>query len=254
MTDPYTTLGVSKDASAEEIKKAYRKLAHQHHPDKKGGDEAKFKEINEAYQILSDPDKKARYDRFGDTGAGGMGGNPFGGQYQNFDFSQFGGFGDIFDLFGRGGFGQGERRRPAKGEDIHLEATVTKKDLGSRKVYEFEAFAACKACEASGVAAGSRMVACTKCGGSGQVRQTMRTPFGTFAQVGVCPDCEGEGNVPEKLCTTCGGTGRTKSRKTIEIHLTKSLEDRYLVVFPQEGNAGPNGVPAGDLLLTLKVR
>jgi len=248
--DPYTTLGVSKNASADEIKKAYRTLAHKYHPDKKGGNEAKFKEINAAYQILSDPDKKSRFDQFGhvDTGAGG---NPFGGgQYQDFNFGG-GGFEDIFDLFGRGFGGTTAHQRAEKGEDIYLEITVSKKDLGQRKVYEFEAFGPCQTCGASGVAPGAKLQTCDQCKGAGRVRQAVRTPFGTFAQVGVCPKCHGEGEIPEKLCPTCGGTGRQKTRRKIEIQIPSEITDRYLIVFPQEGNAGPQGVPSGDLMITI---
>lgn len=240
--DPYTTLGVGRNASADDIKKAYRKLAHQHHPDKKGGDEARFKEVNEAYQILSDPDKKSRYDQFG----GGQG------QYQDFDFSGMGGFEGIFDMF-TGGAGA-RRARPAKGEDLHLEIPVSKKDLGQQKVYEFEVFGPCGTCDASGVAPGAKRVACSQCRGSGQVRQAVRTPFGTFAQVGVCSKCRGDGEIAEKLCPTCGGQGRTKIRRKLELHIPKKIDDRYLVVFPQQGNAGPEGAPAGDLLVTLRMK
>lgn len=254
--DPYTILGISKNATADEIKKAYRKLAHQHHPDKKGGNEAKFKEINEAYQILSDPDKKSRYDQFGYAGASG---NPFGqgsGQYQNFDFSQFGGFEDIFDLFGRQGFNTSSaaRQRPAKGEDLYLEVSISKRDLGRQKVYEFEAFDKCGTCYGSGVAPGAKRIECRQCSGTGQVRQTVRTPFGTFAQVGVCPKCHGEGEIPERLCPTCGGQGRTKVKRKLELHLPSSITDRYLVIFPHEGNAGSEGASAGDLMLTIRLK
>jgi molecular chaperone DnaJ len=252
-TDPYTLLGVSKNASADEIKKAYRKLAHQHHPDKKGGNEAKFKEINEAYQTLSDPDKKARYDQFGDAGAGMGGGNPFGGgQYQDFNFGGGGGFESIFDMFSGGG--RATRQRPEKGEDIYLEVQVGKKDLGQRKVYEFELFVPCETCEGTGVPPGTKRKQCEQCKGAGQVRQAVRTPFGTFAQVTTCPKCEGDGEIPEKHCPTCSGSGRIKSRRTLELHIPEKITDRYLVVFPQQGNAGPEGVPAGDLMITLKLK
>lgn len=251
-SDPYTILGVSRSASADDIKKAYRKLAHQHHPDKKGGNEAKFKEVNEAYQTLSDPDKRARYDQFGHAGAGGFGG----GQYQDFDFSQFrgggGGFENIFDMFG-GAFGGAQRQRAEKGEDVYLEIPITKKDLGERKIYEFEVFGACDTCDASGVAPGSKRVECSQCKGSGQVRQAVRTPFGTFAQVGVCSKCRGDGEIPEKLCPTCGGQGRTKTKRKLELHIPKSVSGRYLIAFPQEGNAGPEGAPPGDLMITLRM-
>lgn len=239
--DPYTTLGVSRGASADDIKKAYRKLAHQYHPDKKGGNEAKFKEVNEAYQVLGDSDKKARFDQFGQSGA----------QDFNFDFS---GVGDIFDMF-TGGFGSaGASRRAEKGEDLHLNVSVTQMDLGQNKVYEFDAFDICKNCSASGVAPGSKMKDCAQCKGQGRVRQAVRTPFGTFAQVAVCPACEGDGKIPEKKCSECGGTGRVKTRRKLEVKLPPSLNDRYLMAFPQEGNAGPLGSPPGDLTLTFRMR
>ena len=249
--DPYTTLGVAKNASADEIKKAYRKLAHQYHPDKKGGNEAKFKEVNEAYQTLSDPDKRSRYDQFGHAGtAGGFGG----GQYQNFDFSNMGGFENIFDMFG-GGFGGGAtRQKPTKGEDLYLEVRVAKKDLGQQKVYEFEVMGGCDTCDASGVAPGAKRVTCEQCKGSGQVRQAVRTPFGTFAQVAVCPKCQGEGTIPEKLCSTCHGAGRVKTARKLELHIPNAIDDHYLVVFPRQGNAGQQGIPAGDLMITLRVK
>lgn len=251
--DPYTILGVSKNASADDVKKAYRKLAHQYHPDKKGGDEAKFKELNEAYQTLSDPDKKARFDRFGHAGAGFGGG---GAQYQDFDFGGGGsGFESIFDMFTGGmpfGSAQG-KGRAQKGEDLHLEVHVAKSDLGKHKVYEFEAFNGCKKCDGTG-AEGGKLKECSQCKGQGRVRQAVRTPFGTFAQVAVCPTCEGDGKIPEKKCSECGGVGRIKGKRKLEMALPADIDDRYLVAFPKEGNAGPQGAPAGDLLVTLRMK
>ncbi len=253
--DYYEILRVARDASPEEIKKAYRKLAHQYHPDKKGGNEARFKEINEAYQVLGDAEKKAQFDRFGHAGVGGgpgMGG--FGGrgtQDFNFDFS---GVGDIFDMF-TGGFGTaGSPRRTEKGEDLHLNVSVSPKDLGQHKVYEFDAFDVCATCDSSGVAPGEKLKECAQCKGQGRVRQSVRTPFGTFAQVAVCPVCDGDGKIPEKKCGECGGTGRIKKRRKLEVKLPASLDGRYLMAFPQEGNAGPNGSPPGDLTLTLRLK
>jgi molecular chaperone DnaJ len=250
--DPYSVLGVSKGASADDIKKAYRKLAHQYHPDKKGGNEAKFKEVNEAYQTLSDPDKKARYDRFGHAGEGfGGGSQGFGG----FDFGGgSGGFESIFDMFTGGFASSGAQRRATKGEDLHLEVGVSSADLGKRKVYEFQAFNACDTCEGSGVAPGSRMKECAICKGQGKVHQAVRTPFGTFAQVNVCTNCEGEGQIPEKKCTSCGGAGRRKGKRTLEIHIPKEISDRYLIAFPKEGNVGLVGDPPGDLLITVRMQ
>lgn len=252
MSDPYTTLGVSKNASADEIKKAYRKLAHQHHPDKKGGNEAKFKEVNEAYQILSDPEKKSRYDQFGHAGTnGGFGG----GQYQNFGGFDFGGMGggfeNIFDMFG-GGF-SAARQKPDKGEDLHLSISVGSKDLGQRKIYEFEAFTACDECRGTGAKNGE-LVECKTCKGQGRVRQAVRTPFGTFAQVGVCAECGGDGRIPKHTCSECRGSGRIKTKRKLELYIPEKIRDRYLVAFPQEGNAGLEGVPSGDLLVTIRVK
>jgi molecular chaperone DnaJ len=256
-SDPYTTLGVSRNASADEIKKAYRKLAHQYHPDKKGGNEAKFKEINEAYQILSDPDKKSRYDQFGHAGtSGGFGG----GQYQDFSGFDFGGMGggfeNIFDMFGgRGGpfdFAQG-RQKPERGEDLHLQVSVSKSDLGKRKVYEFEAFDACDECDGTGAEDG-KLTPCSTCQGQGRVRQAVRTPFGTFAQVVACSACGGDGRIAAKKCAACRGAGRSKVKRKLELHIPASIPDRYLVAFPQEGNAGLEGTPSGDLLVTIRIK
>ena len=252
--DPYTTLGVSKSASADEIKKAYRKLAHQHHPDKKGGNEARFKEVNEAYQVLSDPDKKARYDQFGDAGgqAGGFGGGARGFQDVHFDFGGMGGgFENIFDMFSGGT--QAARGRPEKGEDLHLNISVSAKDFGKRKVYEFEAFSACTDCEGTG-AKHAAFKTCDECRGQGQVRRAVQTPFGTFAQAAVCPKCHGDGRIPESVCKTCSGTGRNKGKRTLEVHIPEKITDRYLIAFPAEGNAGLGGVPAGDLLVTIRLK
>ena len=249
--DFYTTLGVGRTASPDDIKKAYRKLAHQHHPDKKGGDEAKFKEVNEAYQVLSDPQKRARYDQFGHAGSqGGHGAGP-GFQDFNFDFGNGGGFESIFDMFG--GMGGGVRQRPEKGEDLHLRVSVDKKDLGKRKVYEFEAFDTCKPCESTG-AEHAKLQECSACRGQGRVRQAVRTPLGTFAQIGLCSACGGDGKIAVKKCPTCHGTGRIKTKRTLELHVPRALADRYLVAFPQEGNAGPHGAPPGDLLVTLNLK
>ncbi|HTP57098.1 MAG TPA: DnaJ domain-containing protein [Candidatus Paceibacterota bacterium] len=247
-SDPYSVLGVSKGASTDDIKKAYRKLAHQYHPDKKGGNEAKFKEVNEAYQVLGDPEKKARYDQFGQYGQTNGGAH-----YQdfNFNFGGGGGFENIFDMF-TGGFGStGSPRAAEKGEDLHLSVNVAARDLGRKKVYEFEALDACTSCKGTGAEAG-RMKECGTCHGAGRVRQAVRTPFGTFAQVAVCATCGGDGQIAEKKCRVCNGGGRIKAKRKLELHIPSELTDRYLVAFPREGNAGLQGSPAGDLLVTLR--
>ncbi len=251
MNDPYTTLGVKRDASADEIKKAYRTLAHKHHPDKKGGNEARFKEVNEAYQVLSDSEKKSRYDRYGDAGAqaGGFGGGGY--QDVHFDFGgQGGGFENIFDMFS-GGFA-GTSQKQQKGEDLNLSISVTKKDLGQRKVYEYESFSVCDDCKATGARDG-KLKTCDNCKGQGRVRQAVRTPLGTFAQVVPCPQCEGDGQVAEHVCDTCAGQGRVKSKRTLALHIPSVAPD-YMIIFPGQGNAGPQGTPSGDLLVTVRTR
>ena len=242
-SDPYSVLGVSKGASQDDIKKAYRKLAHQYHPDKKGGNEAKFKEVNEAYQVLGDPDKKSRYDQFGQAGPGP--------QYQDFNFGGGGGgFESIFDMF-TGGFSGTAPQRPEKGEDLHLSVAVGARDLGKKKVYEFEALDECSSCNGTG-AEGGKLKECQTCHGAGRMRQAVRTPFGTFTQVAVCSTCGGDGQIADKKCHYCNGGGRVKAKRKLELHIPTELDDRYLVAFPGEGNAGLQGSPAGDLLVTLR--
>jgi molecular chaperone DnaJ len=250
MQDPYTTLGVSRSASADEIKRAYRKLAHEHHPDKKHGNEAKFKDINEAYQILGDAKKKEQFDRFGSAGPQSGFGGAQGFQDFNFDFGG-GGFESIFDMFGGGGAGASARQQ--KGEDLHLQVSVAKADLGKRKTYEFEAMGTCGDCAGTG-AEGGKTRQCSDCAGEGRVRQAVRTPLGTFAQVVVCRVCGGDGTVAAAKCRSCNGGGRVKSKRTLEVQIPKELSDRHLIAFPLEGNAGPKGVPAGDLLVTLRMK
>jgi len=246
--DPYHVLGVSRNASADDIKKAYRKLAHQYHPDKKGGNEAKFKEVNEAYQILGDPEKRQRYDTYGRADAP----QGFGeGGFRDFNFDG-GGFDSIFDMFSGFG-GAGVRTRPEKGEDLHLRVNVDRKDMGKQKVYEFDAFDPCKECDSTGAKHG-KLSECSACKGQGRVRHAVRTPFGTFAQVGVCSACGGDGRVAVSKCPICHGAGRIKRKRALELHIPRSLPDRYLVTFPQEGNAGPQGAPPGDLLVTIFLR
>lgn len=257
MNDPYQILGISRSATPEEVKKAYRKLAHQHHPDKKGGNEARFKEVNEAYQILGDAEKKARYDQFGHAEQGG-GFRGQGGGYDsppaggfNFDFGgQGGGFENIFDMFTGGGFGAA-RQKPEKGEDLHLNIQVGAKDLGKQKVYEFEAFVVCEECSGTGAKDG-KLKMCADCKGQGRVQQAIRTPLGTFAQVVVCRACTGDGEVAEHTCVHCRGTGRNKAKRKLELHIPAEISDRYLVVFPQQGNAGLQNTPSGDLMITIR--
>lgn len=264
--DYYTTLGIPRIASQDEIKKAYRKLAHQYHPDKKGGDEAKFKEVNEAYQVLSDPKKKSSYDNFGF--AYNEGGFQNG---QDFNYSDFfsgmgggGGMEDIFDVFSDmfgGGFRKPyEREESQRGENLYIEVSIKRSDLGTRKTIEFEAMDLCKECNGSGIERGYSMITCETCKGSGQVRQTSRSAFGYFTRVGICHKCGGKGKFPEKKCHKCSGDGRAKAKRKLDILIPENIENidgNYNVVVPKGGNAGSppaGGGQAGDLVVRLKVR
>jgi molecular chaperone DnaJ len=261
--NPYLILEVSRNASTDEIKKAYRKLAHRYHPDKKGGDEAKFKEVNEAYQILSDPKKRANFDAFGFAyhDGGYQGNRSSGGGEQFWDFFGGGGFRsggieDIFEAFGDV-FGNSFSRadqEPVRGEDIHVEVSLSKKDLGTRKVFTFDVLQACSECEATGVAKGSKKVSCTACGGSGRLRQSTKTPFGSFTRVSVCGSCKGLGTVPDRKCEQCKGTTRVGGTRKIELHIPRNLEPGYTVVVPKGGNAGKEGISPGNLILYLVLR
>lgn len=265
--DYYTTLGVLRTASQDEIKKAYRKLAHQYHPDKKGGNEAKFKEVNEAYQVLSDPKKKSSYDNFGFAYTeGGFGGGQDYGNYSDF-FSGMGGqrgMEDIFDVFSdmfggnfRRSYGSEESQR---GENLYIEVGIKKEDFGSRKTIEFEAMDLCKECSGNGIERGYSMITCETCKGTGQIRQTSRSAFGYFTKVGVCRKCNGKGKFPEKKCRKCSGEGRAKAKRKLDILIPENIESDYNVVVPKGGNAsksnltGAKSGQSGDLVIHLKLR
>ncbi|HZZ99662.1 MAG TPA: DnaJ domain-containing protein [Candidatus Paceibacterota bacterium] len=261
--DYYNILGVQRTASQDEIKKAYRKLAHEFHPDKKTGDEAKFKEVNEAYQVLSDPQKRSNYDNFGFAyneggfGAGGQGGYNFS---QEDLWNMFGGrrgtAEDIFDMFSEmfGGFRQPRQEREQKGEDLFIEVTISKKDLGTTRILEYEIQDTCHECQGQGVAKGHKIVTCKTCKGAGQVRETARSGFGMFSRISICPDCGGRGQKPEKECPVCKGGGREKTKKKLEIRIPDQLPNAYSVVVPRGGNAGRGGQDPGDLVLNIKVK
>ncbi|HEY4520385.1 MAG TPA: DnaJ domain-containing protein [Candidatus Paceibacterota bacterium] len=242
--DYYSILNVSRDASQEEIKKAYRKLAHQHHPDKHSGDEAKFKEVNEAYQVLSDPKKRSQYDNFGSYDGGF--------QNEGFDFNFQSE--DIFDIFSEM-FGGGFRRQyeePRKGEDLYLELQIKTRDFGTNRIVEYDVLDSCSECKGSGVEKGSKIITCQTCKGSGHVRHTRQNGFGLFSQVSLCPTCQGRGKYPEKECHICKGSGRAKTRRVMEIRIPDSLPSHYQVVVPKGGNAGRQD--PGDLVIHIKVK
>jgi len=261
--DFYEVLGLKKGASDDEIKRAYRKLAMKYHPDKNPGDkkaEENFKEINEAYSVLSDPDKKSKYDQFGHAGVdpnAGFGGGGFGG----FGGGGFGGFEDIFDMFGGmfgGGGGRGGRRRngPAKGNDIQKAITITFEEaaFGCKKEIQINKYVKCETCSGTGAAPGTSKKTCSTCGGSGHVTTNQRTPFGTFQSSSPCPDCGGTGEVNESPCSDCGGTGKNRKTVTISVDIPAGVDNDSVVSIKGQGEPGTNGGPNGDLFLVISVK
>lgn len=257
--DYYKILGVDKNASEADIKKAYRTLAHKYHPDKKSGDEKKFKEVNEAYQVLSNKEKRAQFDRFGSAfnNAGGQGG--FSG-FEGFDFSQFnggdfGGFSDIFEQF-FGGAQRGGRRRQSRGSDIQLAVEVTLEEAfsGVEKEIEYKTFESCKKCDSLGYVKKEGLSKCERCKGSGQIEQTMRSVLGSFKQVSTCPDCFGKGEKPNKLCEECSGAGRVATKRKETISIPSGVENGQLLKLSRAGQAGERGEVAGDLYVQILVK
>ncbi len=262
--DYYSILGVSRESSTDELKKAYRKLAHKHHPDKKGGDEAKFKEINEAYQVLSDPQKKSQYDQFGQTfdqaGANGRAGgfSGFGGGAEGFDFSQFGGSGfeDIFsDIFSGGGFGGGQQSSARTGSDIAVDVEISFEEMarGAEKELDLYKKTTCKVCEGTG-AKDRKMKKCQRCDGQGKIRTTRKTILGSFAQVSMCPECHGKGEVPEEKCSNCGGDGTVRDYEKIKIKIPAGIEHGQTIRLSGLGEAASGGGNPGDLYLNIHVK
>jgi molecular chaperone DnaJ len=265
--DYYKILGVGKGASDDEIKKAYRKLAHKHHPDKSGGDEKKFKEINEAYQVLSDKSKRAQYDQFGQTfgqgGFSGGGGQGFGGfdfSDMHFDFGgsggqEFGGenFQDIFsNIFGGGSRG----RRRGRGQDIQVDLEISFEEMvkGTRRTVRLYKNAKCDRCAGTGGDPGADLKTCPVCRGAGQVQKTTRSFFGSFSQVTVCPECKGQGKTYSKKCSKCGGDGRVKKEEEIEINVPAGIQNGQTISLQGAGEAGEKGAGAGDLYILIRVK
>lgn len=257
--DYYEVLGVNKGASGDELKKAYRKEAKKYHPDLHPGDkeaEAKFKEVNEAYEVLSDPDKKARYDQYGHAGVdpnfGAGGGSPFGGGFG--DFGDI--FGDIFGNFGFGGGGSARRNGPKRGRDIHktIEVTFEEAAFGCKKTLTIDKLENCKTCSGTGAKPGTSPKTCTKCGGSGQVTTQTRTPIGYIRNVTTCPACGGEGHVIDTPCSDCGGKGKVKARKTIEINIPEGINEGQTLQIGGAGEPGEKGGPSGNLLVTIRIK
>ena len=259
--DYYEVLGVQKGASEDELKKAYRKLAKENHPDLHPGDkncEARFKEINEAYEVLSDPDKRAKYDQFGHAAFDpnqGFGGGGFGGFG---DFSGFGGFGDIFgDIFGFGGGGGGRNSNaPRKGDNLRANLNIKFEEaaFGVKKDVTLTRIEQCPDCKGSGCAAGTTAEVCPDCKGSGQVKTTQRTPFGMMQSNVQCSKCKGRGKIIHSPCQTCRGIGSIRRQHKVNINVPAGIDDGQTISLRGQGNAGLNGGPAGDLLVTILVQ
>lgn len=266
MSDYYQTLGVSRDASQEEIKKAFHRLAHKHHPHK-GGDEKKFKEINEAYQVLSDKEKRAQYDRFGRVFEGGEGAAGFdsGAFWENMPFGDgmrsdefdFGNFdlGEMFgDLFG---FGQAFRKKDInRGQNIELEIEITLKDAfeGVRKNVVLQKLIICPRCQGTGGEPGTKVKECFSCRGTGEVQQIKKTILGSFTRSVVCPECKGEGKLPETFCNVCKGEGRIKGEEEIALFIPPGVDTGQLIKISGKGGAGRRGRKSGDLFVRVFVQ
>lgn len=255
--DYYQVLGVDKSASEDELKKAFRKLAHKYHPDKKGGDEKKFKEINEAYSVLSDQKKRREYDTYGRTFGGGSAGGASG--FEGFDFSQFGGgggsfefdLGDVFGDFFSGAGGQRTRR----GNDVSIDIELDFKEsiFGTKRTIVLNKNSTCKSCEGSRAEKGSKLVTCSTCKGAGKVQEARRSVFGTFATVVGCSVCQGSGQVPEKECKTCKGKGILNQREEIQVAIPAGIENGQMVRLTGQGEAIAAG-QSGDLYIKVHVK
>ena len=261
--DYYDILGVKKDASADEIKKAFRKKAVELHPDK-GGDEKAFKEVNEAYEVLKDKEKRQRYDQFGHAGVGGKSGgfssgNPFegfggfSGQNVNFDFG--GGFGDIFDGIFGGGFSQSRNSQAKKGRDIEVELILNFKEaiFGTETEISLNLDDECEHCEGSGAEPGHGMRKCPDCNGSGQQTRTTQTLFGPIQQTVVCPTCDGRGEIPKQNCSVCGGSGISRKKQSIKLKIPAGIDDGATIRLSGHGEAIKGG-EKGDLYVNIRVK
>lgn len=258
----YDILGVNKNASDDEIKKAYRSLAKKYHPDlNPGNSEAaeKLKEVNEAYSVLSDKTKKQNYDTYGSAegpqGFGGFGGSGFGGFS-----SSFGDFGDIFSNIFSGAFGGGSSRRSrastaTQGADIQVKMKLSfvEAAFGCKKAVNITRSETCKACNGTGAKNGTAVETCSKCSGTGTVRQAQNTPFGQIVSEGICPDCKGLGKKIKEKCPICNGNGSTKENRSIELNIPGGIDNEQVLTLRGQGEAGKNGGPAGDMQILIQV-
>lgn len=245
MPDYYDILGVARGASGEDIKRAYRRLAHQHHPDKAGGDEEKFKQINEAYQVLSDEGKRAQYDQFG-------GQDPFAG-FQGFganiDFS------DIFEQVFGGAESRRSRTRERVGDDVAIDITISFREsaTGSKKDVSPRMYQTCEVCRGNSAKPGTPIKDCATCGGQGSVEQTRQTPFGLFRQRSVCPTCQGEGKIAATACENCRGQGRVMASQSLTIEIPAGIADGQTLRLAGRGEAAARGGRRGDLYVNVHV-
>ena len=267
--DYYKILGINKNASEDEIKKAFRKLAHQHHPDK-GGDEKKFKEINEAYQILVNKEKRAQYDRFGQTfgGAGGwpganqggpfggFQGGPFGEVRFDFDGGDMGDLGEIFNAFFEGIGMKQKRRTYRRGSDIEIvrEITLEESFFGKKEEINYLTMVRCEKCNAVGYDPKGGFNKCDICGGRGEIKETRRSFFGDFVQVKSCQKCFGNGEIPKKICEVCRGSGRVKGERKIAVEIRPGISDSQIIKVQSAGEAGERGAKEGDLYVRVRIK
>ncbi len=252
--DYYEILGTSRDADEQAIKKAYRKLAMKYHPDRNPGNkeaEEKFKEINEAYEVLSDPNKRAQYDQFGHAGVGGNGQGGFQGFGGGFDDI----FGDIFDMFS-GGFSNTSRKSgPRKGIDLKYALNISFKEaaFGVEKEITISRHEKCSTCDGTGAKPGTSKKTCSKCNGTGEIRYAQRTLLGQFINVKTCDVCHGEGSIVEEPCKKCNGTGKELKKRTIQVKIPAGVDNGSVISLRGEGEPGEKGGPAGDLYVILNV-
>ena len=267
--DFYEVLGVNKNATDDELKKAYRKLAKKYHPDanpdNKKEAEAKFKEVNEAYETLSNPEKRRMYDQFGPDGPqgfGGAGGNGFYSQgFDGFNMGDFGDLGDIFSSFFGGGFGGNGRTSraksgPSKGASLRYDIEITFEEafLGVEKEISFYREETCNTCHGSGAKPGTKVENCSMCNGTGQISQTQTTILGQMQTTRTCPNCHGEGKVIKEPCETCRGKGKVKKATKIKVKIPAGIDDNQTVILRGEGAAGNKGGEKGDLFITVHVK
>jgi len=260
--DPYEILGVNKDATPDDIKRSYRKLAQKHHPDRNKGDKAseeKFKEINGAYEVLSDPKKRQQYDQFGEAAFSGGGGDGSQGFPGGFDFGGFGGgFADIFETFFSGGQGQSSRgrTREIRGEDKETEITISFEEaaFGVEKELKINRIGECEVCKGKGAAPGSKIVACPTCHGEGEVKTVRNTILGQMVTRRVCDDCSGVGKRPEKPCTSCSGAGRVRLADRLTVRVPAGIQDGSTIRLVGKGDSGMRGGEAGDLYIRVTIQ